>query len=169
MSRNPTSIDWIERCSGLGASSTIASLNNAVAAHDSNAKGWDVAHTAQTFFDNYKSDTIMSKIFPASFTIEPIHDTWAQDEILAVSEAISDPVRLGVIGLGMAGVVMIHAAFKHPVVTLVPAADPQPSPREEFARDIGRDAYENALQEASAPTLKLCTSRRRTNFIARTR
>ena len=58
----------------------------------------------------------------------------------------SSPVRLGVIGLGMAGAVMVYAASKHAGVQLVAAADPQPAPREAFTRDFGGEAYADARE-----------------------
>ncbi len=59
---------------------------------------------------------------------------------------MSRPINLGVIGLGMAGSVMVYAASQHPGVRLVAAADPQPAPREAFTRDFGGEAYADARQ-----------------------
>ena len=56
------------------------------------------------------------------------------------------PVALGVVGLGMAGAVMVHAAALHPGIRIVAAADPQPDPRAAFARDFGAAAFEDARQ-----------------------
>jgi phthalate 4,5-cis-dihydrodiol dehydrogenase len=58
----------------------------------------------------------------------------------------SAPVALGIIGLGMAGGVMVHAAALHPGVRIVAAADPQPGPRDSFTRDFGAAAFEDARQ-----------------------
>ena len=55
-----------------------------------------------------------------------------------------EPVRLGVIGLGMAGAVMVYAASLHPGIKLVAAADPQPAPRDAFIRDFGGAAHADA-------------------------
>jgi phthalate 4,5-cis-dihydrodiol dehydrogenase len=51
---------------------------------------------------------------------------------------------LGVIGLGMAGAVMVRAAARHDGVVLVAAADPHQAPREAFARDFNARAYADA-------------------------
>jgi phthalate 4,5-cis-dihydrodiol dehydrogenase len=56
------------------------------------------------------------------------------------------PVVLGVVGLGMAGAVMVHAAAMHPGIRIVAAADPQPDPRAAFARDFGAAAFADARQ-----------------------
>ena len=56
------------------------------------------------------------------------------------------PIPLGIIGLGMAGAVMVHAAALHPGVRIVAAADPQPGPRDAFTRDFGAPAFEDARQ-----------------------
>jgi len=45
------------------------------------------------------------------------------------------PIGLGIVGLGMAGAVMVHAAADHPDFVLAAAADPHPGPREAFVRD----------------------------------
>ncbi len=54
------------------------------------------------------------------------------------------PLGLGVIGLGMAGAVMVRAAARHPGVVLAAAADPQAAPREAFARDFNARTYADA-------------------------
>src|ERR1700756_722421 len=54
------------------------------------------------------------------------------------------PLGLGVIGLGMAGAVMVHAATRHPGIVLAAAADPQPAPREAFGRDFNARTYADA-------------------------
>jgi phthalate 4,5-cis-dihydrodiol dehydrogenase len=48
---------------------------------------------------------------------------------------------LGVVGLGTAGAMMVRAAARHPGVRLAACADPQPAPREAFARDFNARAY----------------------------
>src|SRR5215468_11909224 len=58
----------------------------------------------------------------------------------------SRPVALGVIGLGMAGSVMVHAAALHPGMRIVAAADPEAAPREAFSREFGAPAFEDAAQ-----------------------
>jgi phthalate 4,5-cis-dihydrodiol dehydrogenase len=51
------------------------------------------------------------------------------------NSANSKPIGLGIVGLGMAGAVMVHAAAAHPDFVLAAAADPLPGPREAFVRD----------------------------------
>jgi phthalate 4,5-cis-dihydrodiol dehydrogenase len=51
---------------------------------------------------------------------------------------------LGVIGLGMAGAMMVRAAARHDGVALVAAADPHAAPREAFARDFNARAFADA-------------------------
>jgi phthalate 4,5-cis-dihydrodiol dehydrogenase len=47
-----------------------------------------------------------------------------------------EPIGLGIVGLGMAGAVMVQAAAAHPGYALRAAADPHPAPRAAFARDF---------------------------------
>lgn len=54
------------------------------------------------------------------------------------------PVRLGIIGLGMAGAMMVRAAATHPGIVLAACADPRAEPREAFARDFAARAYDSA-------------------------
>ncbi len=54
------------------------------------------------------------------------------------------PLALGVIGLGMAGAVMVRAAARHPGVVLTAAADPHAAPREAFGRDFNARTYADA-------------------------
>jgi phthalate 4,5-cis-dihydrodiol dehydrogenase len=56
------------------------------------------------------------------------------------------PVALGIVGLGMAGAVMVHAAALHPGVRLVAAADPHPGPRDAFISGFGAPAFADARQ-----------------------
>jgi phthalate 4,5-cis-dihydrodiol dehydrogenase len=62
------------------------------------------------------------------------------------------PLALGVIGLGMAGAVMVRAAARHPGVVLTAAAEPHAAPREAFGRDFNARTYAdaNALCEDAA-------------------
>ena len=63
-----------------------------------------------------------------------------------MAPAAEKPVTLGVIGLGMAGAVMVYAASQHSGIHLVAGADPQAAPRDAFVRDFGGEAYPDALQ-----------------------
>ena len=65
-----------------------------------------------------------------------------------------EPIKLGVIGLGMAGAVMVYAASKHPLVKLVAAADPQPAPRVAFERDFGGVALRDAREVCERPDIE---------------
>lgn len=65
-----------------------------------------------------------------------------------------EPVRLGVIGLGMAGAVMVYAASLHAGIKLVAAADPQPAPRDAFIRDFGGAAHADARQVCERPDIE---------------
>jgi len=61
---------------------------------------------------------------------------------------------LGVIGLGMAGAVMVRAAARHPGTVLTAAADPQPGPREAFGRDFNARTYADARALAEDPAVE---------------
>lgn len=54
------------------------------------------------------------------------------------------PLGLGVIGLGMAGAVMVAAAARHSGLHLCAGADPHAAPREAFARDFNASVYADA-------------------------
>lgn len=60
-----------------------------------------------------------------------------------MSSSATKPVALGIVGLGMAGAVMVQAAAAHEGVRLVAGADPQPAPREAFVRDFAGRAYDD--------------------------
>jgi phthalate 4,5-cis-dihydrodiol dehydrogenase len=62
---------------------------------------------------------------------------------------------LGVIGLGMAGAVMVRAAARHPGVVLAAAADPQAAPREAFGRDHNARTYADARALAEDPAVEV--------------
>ncbi len=61
---------------------------------------------------------------------------------------------LGVIGLGMAGAVMVRAAARHPGTVLTAAADPQPGPREAFGRDFNARTYADARDLCEDPAVE---------------
>jgi phthalate 4,5-cis-dihydrodiol dehydrogenase len=63
------------------------------------------------------------------------------------------PIRLGIVGLGMAGAVMVHAAARHPAFRIVAAAEPQPAPREAFARDFNVTAHDDVRRLCDDPTV----------------
>jgi phthalate 4,5-cis-dihydrodiol dehydrogenase len=57
---------------------------------------------------------------------------------------MSAPLRLGIVGLGLAGTLMIDAAAKHSGIKLVAAADPNTVPAAAFAADFAARAYTDA-------------------------
>jgi phthalate 4,5-cis-dihydrodiol dehydrogenase len=63
------------------------------------------------------------------------------------------PIRLGIVGLGMAGAIMVHAAARHPGFRIVAAADPQPAPRAAFARDFSATAYADVRRLCDDPNV----------------
>ncbi|HEY2136486.1 MAG TPA: Gfo/Idh/MocA family oxidoreductase, partial [Xanthobacteraceae bacterium] len=60
---------------------------------------------------------------------------------------------LGVVGLGMAGAVMVRAAACHAGTVLRAAADPHAAPREAFARDHDARTYDDARALAEDPAV----------------
>ena len=66
----------------------------------------------------------------------------------------SEPIGLGVVGLGMAGAVMVHAAAAHPGYVLKAGADPHPGPREAFARDHNARAYADVKELVADPAVE---------------
>jgi phthalate 4,5-cis-dihydrodiol dehydrogenase len=53
-------------------------------------------------------------------------------------------LRLGVLGLGLAGSVMVNTIRRHPSVVIAAAADRNAAPRAAFARDFNAPAYDDA-------------------------
>jgi phthalate 4,5-cis-dihydrodiol dehydrogenase len=66
----------------------------------------------------------------------------------------SEPIGLGIVGLGMAGAVMVHAAAAHPGYVLKAGADPHPGPREAFARDHNAKAYSDVAELVADPQVQ---------------
>jgi phthalate 4,5-cis-dihydrodiol dehydrogenase len=62
-------------------------------------------------------------------------------------------INLGIVGLGMAGAVMVRAAARHPGIVLVAGADPQPGPRDAFARDFNARTYADARALCEDPAV----------------
>jgi phthalate 4,5-cis-dihydrodiol dehydrogenase len=65
------------------------------------------------------------------------------------------PIGLGIAGLGMAGAVMVQAAAAHKGYVLKAAADPQPEPRQAFARDFNARAYADIRELCEDKTLEV--------------
>jgi phthalate 4,5-cis-dihydrodiol dehydrogenase len=59
------------------------------------------------------------------------------------ASASSEPIGLGIAGLGMAGAVMVQAAAAHSGYVLRAAADPHPAPRAAFAQDFNAHVYDD--------------------------
>jgi phthalate 4,5-cis-dihydrodiol dehydrogenase len=57
---------------------------------------------------------------------------------------MSEPLKLGVIGLGRAFTLMLPTFAAHPLIRLVAASDPRGDARERFAREFAAKAFENA-------------------------
>ena len=70
------------------------------------------------------------------------------------SGAEKDSIGLGIVGLGMAGAVMVHAAAAHPGYVLRAGADPHPGPREAFARDHNARAYADVKELVADPAVE---------------
>lgn len=68
--------------------------------------------------------------------------------------AESDRIGLGIVGLGMAGAVMVHAAAAHPGYVLRAGADPHRGPREAFARDHNARAYADVAELVADPAVE---------------
>jgi phthalate 4,5-cis-dihydrodiol dehydrogenase len=62
-------------------------------------------------------------------------------------------IRMGISGLGTAATFMIRAAVEDPRIVLAAGADPQPRPRECFARDFDAKGYEEFADLCDDPTI----------------
>ena len=67
----------------------------------------------------------------------------------------TEPIGLGIVGLGMAGAVMVQAAAAHRGYVLRAAADPHPAPRQAFARDFNASAYQDAAELCADPAVQV--------------
>src|SRR5262245_2709609 len=70
-------------------------------------------------------------------------------------DPIGPEIGLGIVGLGMAGAVMVQAAAAHPGYVLRAAADPHPKPREAFARDFNASAYGDVAELVADPAVQV--------------
>jgi phthalate 4,5-cis-dihydrodiol dehydrogenase len=68
--------------------------------------------------------------------------------------ANTEPIGLGIVGLGMAGAVMVQAAARHPGFRLAAAADPQAAPRAAFARDFDANTYADIRELCDDPAVE---------------
>ena len=62
-------------------------------------------------------------------------------------------LRIGFIGLGMAGSGMVRSMADHPDVSIAAAADRHAGPREAFARDFEAEVYEDAAALVESPNV----------------
>src|SRR6185436_17886732 len=69
--------------------------------------------------------------------------------------AAAKPIGLGIVGLGMAGAVMVHAAAAHPDFVLRAGADPYQGPREAFAWDHNARAYADVRMLVADPAVQV--------------
>jgi phthalate 4,5-cis-dihydrodiol dehydrogenase len=66
-----------------------------------------------------------------------------------------EPIGLGIVGLGMAGAVMVQAAAAHPGYVLRAAADPHDKPRQAFARDFNAAVYDDIGALCADPAVEV--------------
>src|SRR5580704_11805012 len=64
------------------------------------------------------------------------------------------PIGLGIVGLGMAGAVMVRAAAEHPGISIVAAAETHAAPREAFARDFKAKVYDDIASLCADPAVE---------------
>ncbi len=67
--------------------------------------------------------------------------------------ADSKPIGLGIVGLGMAGAVMVRAAARHPAFRVAAAAELQAEPRQAFARDFEANVHSDISGLCDDPTV----------------
>ena len=65
----------------------------------------------------------------------------------------SSSIGLGIVGLGMAGAVMVHAASRHPGFRIVAAAEPKAGPRAAFARDFNVAVHDDIRRLCDDPAV----------------
>jgi phthalate 4,5-cis-dihydrodiol dehydrogenase len=65
----------------------------------------------------------------------------------------SEPIGLGIAGLGMAGAVMVRAAARHPAFRVAAAAELQAEPRQAFARDFEANVHSDISGLCDDPTV----------------
>jgi phthalate 4,5-cis-dihydrodiol dehydrogenase len=67
---------------------------------------------------------------------------------------MSEPLKLGVIGLGRAFTLMLPTFAAHPLIAMVAASDPRSDARERFAEEFGAKAYEDAETLCADPEVQ---------------
>jgi phthalate 4,5-cis-dihydrodiol dehydrogenase len=56
---------------------------------------------------------------------------------------MSEPLKLGIIGLGRAFTLMLPTFTSHPLIEMVAASDPRAEARERFAKEFGAKVFED--------------------------
>ena len=67
---------------------------------------------------------------------------------------MSEPLKLGFIGLGRAFTLMLPTFASHPRIKMVAASDPRPDARERFAAEFGAKVYEDAEALCADPAVQ---------------
>ena len=67
---------------------------------------------------------------------------------------MSEPLKLGIIGLGRAFTLMLPTFASHPRITMVAASDPRSDARERFAEEFGARVYEGADALCADPDVR---------------
>ena len=67
---------------------------------------------------------------------------------------MSEPIRLGVAGLGRAFMLMLPTLVRHPMARLVACADPREAARQTFAGDFGGAAYQTVEELCADPNVE---------------
>lgn len=67
---------------------------------------------------------------------------------------MSEPLKLGVIGLGRAFTLMLPTFASHPLIRMVAASDPRSDARERFAAEFGARVYEDAQALCADPQVQ---------------
>ncbi len=67
---------------------------------------------------------------------------------------MSEPLKLGIIGLGRAFTLMLPTFVSHPRITMVAASDPRADARERFAAEFSAKAYEDAEALCADPEVQ---------------
>src|ERR1700720_344781 len=67
---------------------------------------------------------------------------------------MSEPLKLGIIGLGRAFTLMLPTFASHPRIAMVAASDPRSDARERFAADFGAKVYEDAEALCADPEVQ---------------
>src|ERR1700744_1710449 len=67
---------------------------------------------------------------------------------------MSEPLKLGVIGLGRAFTLMLPTFANHPLIKMIAASDPRPDARARFAAEFGAKVYEDAETLCADPDVK---------------